>query len=172
MKSMSISRRAGKKSNTHNLENTTDLLKKLENTPILPHFTLASMDISNLYTNIPVKETREIIANNLNNNNINPQAQQEILNCYDTTTNQNYFSNNGKILIQQEVLAIGAPTSGTMAEFFLQHLEETHLTHLSKKHSIAAYFRYVDDTRVVPKVMSNFFFCMRTGNSRRRRVRW
>ena len=27
-------------------------------------------------------------------------------------------------------------------------------------------------TRVVPKVMSNFFFCMRTGNSRRRRVRW
>ena len=26
-------------------------------------------------------------------------------------------------------------------------------------------------TRVVPKVMSNFF-CMRTGNSRRRRVRW
>jgi hypothetical protein len=41
--------------NTHNLENTTDLLKKLENTPILPHFTLASLDISNLYTNIPVK---------------------------------------------------------------------------------------------------------------------
>ena len=27
-------------------------------------------------------------------------------------------------------------------------------------------------TRVVPKIMSNFFFCMRTGNSRRRRVRW
>ena len=44
--------------NTHNLENTTDLLKKLENTPILPHFTLASLDISNLYTNILVKETR------------------------------------------------------------------------------------------------------------------
>ena len=28
------------------------------------------------------------------------------------------------------------------------------------------------DTRVVSKVTSNFFFCMRTGNSRRRRVRW
>ena len=27
-------------------------------------------------------------------------------------------------------------------------------------------------TRVVPKVMRNFFFCMRTGNSRRRRVQW
>jgi hypothetical protein len=34
--------------NTHNLENTTDLLKKLEKTPLLPHFNLASLDISNL----------------------------------------------------------------------------------------------------------------------------
>ena len=31
---------------------------------------------------------------------------------------------------------------------------------------------YTNFTRVVPKVMSNFFFCMRTGKSRRRRVRW
>jgi|GEM_PF-3687610 len=130
--------------NTHDLENTTDLLKKLENTPILPHFTLASLDISNLHTNIPVKETREIIAKNLNNNT-NPQAQQELLNWYDTITNKNYFSNNGKIIIQQEGLAFGAPTSGTIAEFFLHHLEETHLTQLSKKQSIAAYFHYVDD---------------------------
>jgi len=69
-----------------------------------------------------VKETREIIAYNLNNNNIDPQAKQELLNWYGTITNQNYFSNNGKILIQQEGLAMGASTSGTIAEFFLQHL--------------------------------------------------
>ena len=64
--------------NTHNLENTSDLLRKLEHTPILPHFTLASLDISNLYTNIPVKETRKIIANNLTTNKVNSQAQQEL----------------------------------------------------------------------------------------------
>ena len=40
---------------------------------------------------------------------------------------------------------MGVPTSGIIAEFFLQHLEDTHLTHLSKKHKIAAYFPYVDD---------------------------
>jgi len=96
-----------------------------------------------------VKETREIIAYNLNNNNIDPQAKQELLNWYGTITNQNYFSNNGKILIQQEGLAMGASTSGTIAEFFLQHLKDTHLTHLSKKHNIAAYFRYVDDILLI-----------------------
>jgi hypothetical protein len=131
--------------NTHNLENTTDLLKKLENTPILPHFALASLDISNLYTNIPVKETRDIIADNLDNNKIEPRTKLELLNSYDTITNQNYFSNKGKILIQKDGLAMSTPTSGIIAEFFLQHLEDTHLAHLSMKHKITAYFRYVDD---------------------------
>jgi hypothetical protein len=42
--------------NTHNLENTRDLIKKLEDTLILPQFALASLDITSLYTNIPVKD--------------------------------------------------------------------------------------------------------------------
>jgi hypothetical protein len=135
--------------NTHNLENTTDLIKKLEKTPILPHYTFASLDISNLYTNIPVKETKEIITNKLDNNNTDPQTKHEILNWYDTITNQNYFSNNGIIHIQKEGLAMGAPTSGIIAEYFLQHLEDTHITHLSRKHNIVAHFRYVDDILLI-----------------------
>ena len=62
---------------------------------------MGSLDISNLYTNIPVKETKEIIANNLDNNNIDPQTKHELLNWYDTITNQNYFSNKGIIHIQK-----------------------------------------------------------------------
>ena len=128
-------------SNTHNLENTRNLIKKLEDTPILPQFALASLDIANLYTNVPIKGTREIIANTLKKNQTNPPAEQELLNWYDTITKQNYFSNKDKILIQQEGLAMGAPTSGIIAEFFLQNLEDTHLTHLSNKHKIVRYFR-------------------------------
>jgi hypothetical protein len=44
---------------------------------------------------------------------------------------------------------MGAPTSGIIAEFFLQNLEDTHLTHLTEKHKIAGYFRYVDDILVI-----------------------
>ena len=73
-------------SNTHNLENTRNLIKKLEDTPILPQFALASLDITNLYTNVPVKETREIIAKTLKKNQTNPPAEQELLNWYDTIT--------------------------------------------------------------------------------------
>ena len=49
--------------NRHNIDNTKDVIKKLNDTPLLPHFNLASMDISNLYTNIPVAETSNIISN-------------------------------------------------------------------------------------------------------------
>jgi hypothetical protein len=83
-----------------------------------------------------VKETGEIIANTLEENKIGTQTRQELLNWYDIITKQNYFTNNRKILIQQDGLAMGAPTSGIIAEFFLQNLENTHITQLSNKHKI------------------------------------
>ena len=44
---------------------------------------------------------------------------------------------------------MGAPTSGIIAEFFLQHLEGTCINNLLRKHKIAAYFRYVDDILLI-----------------------
>jgi len=75
--------------------------------------------------------------------------RQELLNLYDTITYQNYFSNNGKILIQQDGLAMGAPSSGLIAEFFQQNSENTHIAQISNKHNITAYFWYVDDILVI-----------------------
>ena len=42
---------------TYNISNTTDLINELKDTPTPPHYGLASLDIENLYTNIPVTET-------------------------------------------------------------------------------------------------------------------
>jgi len=105
--------------NRYNLENSMDLIKKLNDTPILLQLTLASLDIKNLYTNIPVNETREIITNTLERNQLDPQTRQELMSWYDAITRQNYFTNNGEILIQKDGLAMGAPTSGLIAEFVL-----------------------------------------------------
>jgi len=61
--------------NTFNIENSTDLIQKLKDPPILPHFTLASLDISNLYTNIPVAETQTFLADILKQNLTDTQTQ-------------------------------------------------------------------------------------------------
>jgi hypothetical protein len=76
---------------------------------------------------------------------LDSQTQHELIRWYDVITQQNYFTNNEEILIQKEGLALGAPSSGLIVEFFLQHLEHIHLAHLLTKHKIINYFRYVDD---------------------------
>jgi hypothetical protein len=41
-------------------ENSKDLIQRQKDTPIIPHFTFASLHITNSYPNIPVTETKEI----------------------------------------------------------------------------------------------------------------
>ena len=142
--------------NTYTIGNTRELIKTLVSIPILPQHSLASLDISSLYTNDPVEETKDIIANTLVEKKVDSHIRQELLNWYDTITHQNYFSSNrkilfcnGKILIQQDGVAMGTPSSGLIAEFFLQNLEDTHLMQLFGKHNITAYFCYVDDTLII-----------------------
>jgi len=120
---------------TYNINNTTDLIRELKDTPTFPHYGLVSLGIANLYTNIPVTETRDIISNTLEQLQLDPQTRGELLNWYDVITQQNYFTSNGEILTQKG-LALGAPTSGLLAEFFLQHLEQLHIPHRSSKHRI------------------------------------
>ena len=135
--------------NRHNVDNTRDVIKNLNDTSTLPHYTLASLDITNLYTNFPVAETRNIISNTLKENLIDPQTQQELLNFYDVIIQQNYFTINDEILIQRNGLAMGTPTSGLISEFLLQNLEHLHLAHISNKHKIINYLRYVDDILLI-----------------------
>ena len=120
--------------NAFNIENSNDLIHKLNDTPILPQFTLASLDISNLYMNISVAETQTILANILKQNLIDTQNWRELLGWSDTIPN-NYFTFNSNIMIQKEGLAMGAPSSSFIAKIFLQHIEHLHIARLSMKHN-------------------------------------
>ena len=135
--------------NTHNVENTRDLIEKLKHTLISPHFRFASLDITNLYTNIPIKETRDILLDKLEQNNTDPKQTQEQMKRFDTITSQNCYTHNGKRQIQNDGLAMGAPSSGLISEIFLQQMEHVHLARLSTKHKIIDYFRYVDDILLI-----------------------
>ena len=128
-----------------NIKNTRDLIWNLNETSLLPHNTLASLDITNLYPNIPVTETKTIFTNMFRHEFVELQTEQEILSWYDFINKQNYLSHNKNIIIQQDDLAMCTPSSRLIAAIFLQHLENLHLAHLAHKHHIVNYFRYVDD---------------------------
>jgi len=63
-----------------NIKNTTQLIHELKQTPITPTSRFASLDITSMYSNIPVKETKQILDDILTRNSIDPQAKNEMLN--------------------------------------------------------------------------------------------
>jgi hypothetical protein len=65
--------------NALNIKHTHDLKRNLNDIPLLPHYTLASLDITDLYSNIPVTETKTILTNMLKHELVDLETQQEIL---------------------------------------------------------------------------------------------
>ena len=147
------------------IKNAQDVMKDLGNTPMLPHHNLASLDITNLYSNIPVKETKTILTKILKQTNC-PQLQQELLRWFYIITKQNYFKHVNQILLQQDGVTMGAPSSDLIAEIFLQHVEHSYITNLTQKHGIMNYCRYVDDILIIfdpnhsgiQKILNDFNF--------------
>jgi len=52
---------------------------------------------------------------------------------------------------------MGAPTSSILSEVYLQHIENTKIHQLLKKHRTEGYFRYVDDILVVYNDNTNIY---------------
>ena len=132
---------------THNTSKTTDLINELNTPQISSIMAWHHFDIARLYTNIPVTETCDIISNTLEQLQLESQTRWKLLGWYEVITQQNYFTSNGEILTQKEGFAMGAPTSGLLAEFFLQHLEQFHIPHLTKtqNHQIFQVHRWHTD---------------------------
>jgi hypothetical protein len=54
-----------------------------------------------------------------------------------------------KIYVQHEGLAMGAPTSSILSEFYLQHLENSKIYSLLLNYNVMGYFSYVDDVLII-----------------------
>jgi len=103
---------------------------------------------SNMYSNIPTAETRNISNNIIEVNMLNTDIKYELLTWYDVITKQNYFSNKGEIIIQNKGFIMCAPSSATLSEIFLQYVEFQDITTYAKHH-ILHYFHYTDETLII-----------------------
>jgi hypothetical protein len=79
----------------------------------------------------------------LSSNNINEIVKEEIWNILNVVLEQNYIQVNEQYYIQNEGLAMRAPTSPILAEVYI--LEHTSVADILSKHQIMDYYRYVDD---------------------------
>jgi hypothetical protein len=78
-----------------------------------------------------------------------PQITKQIINILKTILKQNYFEFQNNIYQPDKGVSMGSPISGTIAEIFLQNIENTHIKQLLDTTNIIYYTRYVDDILVI-----------------------
>jgi hypothetical protein len=135
--------------NTFNIMNTIHLMTDLNEIPFTQHLHLASLDIKDMYTNIPTSTLPRIL-NLICKQTLAPKKfQQQLVTLLRTILKQNYFQYNDCIYKQKSGLAMGAPSSSILSELYLQYTEHTTIYDILMKHNILGYFRYVDDILIV-----------------------
>ena len=111
---------------------------------------LVSYDVSSLFTNVPLQETFEILAdkafidnwfNKTHNLNISKPDLIELLS--EAATKDQLFQFNGKLYEQIDGVAMGSPLGPLRANTFLCSIEEK----LQNENKLPDFYkRYVDDT--------------------------
>jgi len=132
--------------NMYNVQNSTHLMNDISQILFVPGLKLASLDISNMYTNIPTKELIRIINSICKNHNIEDTITREIIAITNLIIMQNYFSFQDKTYTQNNGIAMGAPTSSFLSEIYLQFLENTKIFKILKEKKVIGYFRYSSST--------------------------
>jgi hypothetical protein len=135
--------------NAFNIQNSVQLMRDISEIPFVPELKLASLDISDMYSNIPTGELENIIYTLCKQQDIEDRLTLEILTITNTILTQNYFCFKGKTYLQKKGLAMGAPTSSILSEIYLQHLENTEIFNILTNSGIEGYFRYVDDILLI-----------------------
>ena len=113
---------------------------------------MCSLDISPLYTNIPVAETIDLILNKLYVNNTTTYSgirRENFWKPLELALNETYFKFNSKIYKQKEGLAMGASPSPIVANIFLNYFETDCLAECPTNFRPQFYWRYLDDTLLI-----------------------
>ena len=115
--------------NTFNAINSIQIAQDLKHLEIKPSYRIITLDIKDLYTNLPTQGILEAAKYWMELKGKSKGEINEMTAILDTIMLQNYFTYNDAFYKPQEVVAMGSPLSGTLAELYLQKLEKLHIKH-------------------------------------------
>jgi len=126
------------------INNSRDLIQKLEKLYIPENYILVSLDVISLFTNVPIDLITDILDEKwcyIEKHSTIPK--DEFFNAINFVLHSTFFTFNSKFYKQSYGAPMGSPLSPIIADLFLQKLETEVLYKLSIKPIF--YFRYVDD---------------------------
>ncbi|CAF1501420.1 unnamed protein product [Rotaria sordida] len=136
------------------IKNTNDLIQKLSKTKIEPNEYLASLDVEDLYTNVPVTRAIDIVINELGYSEKFCQSsfsKTDIKQMLLLILNNGYVEFDGKVYRQVKGLPMGNNISPLLADLYMDNYIKQKLSYLDSTNKI---WRYVDDI-LTPRSQSN-----------------
>jgi hypothetical protein len=134
--------------NEYTVDNSHKFVTDLSEIPNANDYFMVSLDIKNLFTNVPLEETIEICLDNLfcnqelslgmNRNQFKSMLELSVLNSY--------FTFDEKFYRQIQGLGMGLPLGPTFANIFMCFFERKWLNECPISFKPVFYRRYVDDT--------------------------
>ena len=129
------------------IESTDQFIDMVKSVPLSG--LIASLDVTSLFTNVPVRETVDIILDCAYNNTDLPPPpvpkdvmKEMLLVC---TTETIFRHPNGDLYKQVDGVAMGSPLGPLFANYYMGNLETQVMSSLSPDLTPVAYCRYVDD---------------------------
>jgi len=135
--------------NTYNTKNSQEIAVELKSIKINGNTKIISMDIEDLYVNLPIQGIIKSTRYWLNKKNNNEEIIKQLLNILQTIMKQNYFQYKDKLYQPEKGIAMGSPKSSTMAESYLQYIKVTHIKQWWDAGKITYYRKYVDDIIII-----------------------
>jgi hypothetical protein len=114
-------------------------MNDLTEVPYNSHLRLTSLDINNMYANIPTDGLIPHITTLCNWYNTGKEIEQEIIKLTEVILKQNYFQFNDNVYTQTKGLTMGASTSSVLSEIYLQFLEYTTIFDILTQQKIIGY---------------------------------
>ena len=129
------------------LKSTDHFVDVVRDFPVQPGDHLVSYDVKSLYTNVPLKETVDVVTEYVYSEDsvCKPPIPRKTFRTLLLLVTQGNFIFNGEFYRQIDGLAMGGPLGPSLANFFLAHLEKTRMSRCPTEIKPKLYLRYIDD---------------------------
>ena len=137
------------------INNTNNFIRQISHITLEENEALASLDIEDLYNNIPITRSIDIAINRIENIKTfqeSPFTKTDIKQMLMLALNNSYSKFNGTYYRQKRGLPMGSNLSPILADLYMDEYMNKNMKEVNKQHKI---WRYVDDILIITKMNEN-----------------